>query len=181
MRSEHRAPLVASIIVLLVCVGVVAHAVRTEALGGFVRHSPMGMIAATVLNEKPKPEPVVADAPTKKQPARPASRTAPAAAPSATPRPAPKPKPKPVAKPKPKPVAKPKPKPVRSAPLPVAPTAEPDRSGRGHARHDSDRPARGPRFGVGGRGDRGHGHDHDHDDNGHDNGRSDPRGHRGWR
>ena len=40
MRSEHRAPFVASIVVVLACIGVMAHAVRTDALGGFVRIMP---------------------------------------------------------------------------------------------------------------------------------------------
>jgi hypothetical protein len=61
MRSEHRAPFVASIVVVLACIGVMAHAVRTDALGGFARHTPMGLIAGTVL--QPKPDPVVDAAP----------------------------------------------------------------------------------------------------------------------
>ncbi|MFC6342615.1 hypothetical protein ACFP8W_11550, partial [Nocardioides hankookensis] len=55
MRSEHRAPLVASIVVVLACFGVMVHAVRTDALGGFARHLPMGMIAGTVIQPKPAP------------------------------------------------------------------------------------------------------------------------------
>ena len=58
MRSEHRAPLVASIIVVLACIGVMTHAVRTDALGGFARHTPMGMIAGSML--LPKAQPVLA-------------------------------------------------------------------------------------------------------------------------
>ena len=57
MRSEHRGPLVASIIVVLACIGVMAHAVRTDALDGFARHTPMGMIAGSVLVPKPVPAP----------------------------------------------------------------------------------------------------------------------------
>src|SRR6478735_3693202 len=34
MRSEHRAPLIASVIVVLACAGVLTHAIRTDALGG---------------------------------------------------------------------------------------------------------------------------------------------------
>lgn len=56
MRSEHRAPFVASIVVVLACIGVMAHAVRTDALGGIAARLPMGLIAAPVLH--PKPEPV---------------------------------------------------------------------------------------------------------------------------
>src|SRR5690349_8838089 len=59
MRSEHRAPFVASIVVVLACIGVMAHAVRTDALGGIARRTPMGYIAGAVL--QPKPE--VAEAP----------------------------------------------------------------------------------------------------------------------
>jgi hypothetical protein len=59
MRSEHRAPLIASLIVVLACVGVVAHAMRTDALGGLAERLPMGMIAAPVLHHRaaePQPE-----------------------------------------------------------------------------------------------------------------------------
>jgi hypothetical protein len=45
---------VASIVVVLACIGVMAHAVRTDALGGFARHTPMGLIAGTVLQPKPE-------------------------------------------------------------------------------------------------------------------------------
>jgi len=56
MRSEHRAPLVAAIVVVLAGVGVMAHAVRTDALGGFARRTPMGLIAGTVVEPKPRAE-----------------------------------------------------------------------------------------------------------------------------
>jgi len=54
MRSEHRAPFVASIIVVLACIGVMAHAVRTDALGGIARRTPMGFVAGAVLQPKPE-------------------------------------------------------------------------------------------------------------------------------
>lgn len=60
MRSEHRAPLVASIVVVLACIGVMAHAVRTDALGGLVGPIHRALLAAPVL--QPKPEPVEAPA-----------------------------------------------------------------------------------------------------------------------
>jgi hypothetical protein len=89
MRSEHRAPLVASIVVVLVCIGVMAHAVRTEAIGGFARHTPMGLIAGSMLYPTPAPPadaapdaaepPVVAQSgpparSTAKQPSRPSAK-----------------------------------------------------------------------------------------------------------
>ena len=43
MRSEHRAPFVASIVVVLACIGVMAHAVRTDALGGIARRTADGV------------------------------------------------------------------------------------------------------------------------------------------
>lgn len=55
MRSEHRAPLVASIVVVLACIGVMAHAVRTDALGGLVGPIHRALLAAPVLHPKPAP------------------------------------------------------------------------------------------------------------------------------
>ncbi|GAA4695796.1 hypothetical protein [Nocardioides conyzicola] len=64
MRSEHRAPLIASIVVVLSCIGVMVYSARTDALGGLARHTPMGLIAGAVLQPLPAPAPAAAaDAP----------------------------------------------------------------------------------------------------------------------
>lgn len=55
MRSEHRAPLVASIVVVLACIGVLTHAVRTDALGGIAGPIHRALLAAPVLHPKSAP------------------------------------------------------------------------------------------------------------------------------
>lgn len=47
MRSEHRWPLVAALVILLACSGVIAHGLRTDAFSGFSR--PMRVLAGTLV------------------------------------------------------------------------------------------------------------------------------------
>src|SRR6478735_190186 len=86
MRSEHRAPLIASVIVVLACAGVLTHAIRTDALGGFASR-PFHVIAGHLVVPADKavadPAPLVPPTPTA-TPAAPGS-SAPSSGPSARP------------------------------------------------------------------------------------------------
>jgi hypothetical protein len=61
MRAEHRRPLIAAVAVLIACGCVIAHAMRTDALGGLSR--PMRVVAGHLLEPAPTSQRMVADAP----------------------------------------------------------------------------------------------------------------------
>src|SRR6478735_706244 len=80
MRHEHRAPFIASIVVVLACAGVLTHGLRTDAFVGLARLAPFRPIAAhvveprTVPTEAPRPQaaPPLVAAPPAADPSAPA-------------------------------------------------------------------------------------------------------------
>src|SRR5688572_19416045 len=55
MRHEHRAPFIASIVVVLACAGVLTHGMRTDALVGLARLNPLRPIASQLVEPAPVP------------------------------------------------------------------------------------------------------------------------------
>jgi hypothetical protein len=57
MKAEHRRPLIAFLLVTVVCFAMMVHAIRTDALGGFARLDPARVVAGQLLVPKPTERP----------------------------------------------------------------------------------------------------------------------------
>src|SRR6478735_4717063 len=107
MRHEHRAPFIASIVVVLACAGVLTHGLRTDALVGLARLAPLRPIAAHVVEPKavpteaPQPQAapaLVAAPPAPFAPTRAVRRTPATRSPSRSLRPLPRPRRRPLSR-----------------------------------------------------------------------------------
>jgi hypothetical protein len=80
MKAEHRRPLIAFLLVTIACFGVMAHAIRTDALGGLGRLDPSRIVAGAMLVPKAPDAPAEAPLPVTSTP----SEHTPSSTPSST-------------------------------------------------------------------------------------------------
>lgn len=138
MRPEHRAPLVASLAVVLACAGVLVHAARTDALGGLPWRLPMSVVAGELVRPAQAAEPRAVASPSTPEPTRSSvapGRSTPERAPRPTHRPTHRPTPLSHGGPPAHPHPPPTPTPAPVATVVPAAVPAPPADGHRHPRH----------------------------------------------